>query len=67
MRPGSGSQHGGRRPHIAGIARGEMDDGGAPEDVGQDMDLGGRPAAQGIDNLIFRPPLLPWAQRCALV
>lgn len=51
----SGSQHGGRRPHIAGIAWGEMDDGGAAEDVGQDMDLGGRPAARWTDSLIFRP------------
>ena len=62
-----GCQHGGRRPHVAAVARGEVDDGGAADDVGQDVDLCGRPAARGADRLVFRPPLPPWAQRCALV
>ena len=33
-----------------------MDDSGATEDVGQDMDLGGRPTTPWTDSLIFHPP-----------
>ena len=34
----------GRCPYVARVARGEMDDGRAAECVGEDVDLGGRPA-----------------------
>ncbi len=57
----------GRCPYVARVARGEMDDGRAAECVGQDVDFGGRAPPRWADDLVFRPPLPPWAQRCALM
>ena len=62
-----GRQHRRSGPHVTGIAWRQVDDSRAAEGVGQDMDLGGRPAPRGADRLVFRPPLPPWAQRCAFV
>ena len=41
-------------------------DGWSPENVGEDVDLGGLPTARGADGLRLRPPLPPCAERCAL-
>ena len=54
-----GHQHIGRRPYVARVARGEMDDGRAAEGVGEDVDLGGRPAPRRTDGLVFCPPFPP--------
>ena len=58
--------HLGRRLHVAGVARREVDNGGPPEDVGEDLDLGGLAAPRRSDGLRPRPPLPPCAERCAL-
>ncbi len=39
---------------------------GATNHVCQGMDLGRLPAPRRSNRLIFRPPLPPWAERCAL-
>ena len=56
----------GRNLHVRGVAGREVDDGWSPEDVGEDVDLGGLAAARGADGLRLRPPLPPCAERCAL-
>ncbi len=56
----------GRNLHVAGVAGREVDDRRAAEDVGDDVDLGGLPAARDANGLRLRPPLPPWAERCAL-
>jgi hypothetical protein len=53
--------------YIAGVARGEVDDRRPANDVGDDVDLGGLPASRDADGLRLRPPLPPWAERCALM
>ena len=53
--------------YIAGVARGEVDDGRPADDVGDDVDFGGLPASRDPDGLRLRPPLPPWAERCALM
>ena len=49
----------GRDPYVAGIAGREMDDRRATEDIGDNVDLGGLPAARRADGLRLRPPLPP--------
>jgi hypothetical protein len=56
----------GRDRAVSGIAAGRHEGEGATDYVGKGMDLGGLAAPRRPDRLIFRPPLPPWAQRCAL-
>jgi len=51
---------------VANIARGEPDDRRTPQNIRQDMDFCGLTAARKTDGLRLRPPLPPWAERCAL-
>jgi hypothetical protein len=60
-----GGEHVGSGRHVAGVTRGQMDDCGAAEDVGEDVDLGGLAAARRADGLRPGPPLPPWAERWA--
>lgn len=48
------------------IAAGEREGKRTPDHVCQGMDLGGLPTPRRSNRLIFRPPLPPWAERCAL-
>ena len=53
--------------YIAGVARREVDDRRAADNVCDEVNLGGLPASRDPDGLRFRPPLPPWAERCALM
>jgi hypothetical protein len=50
---------------IADVARCEADDRRATQNIGQDMDFCGLTTAGKTDGLRLRPPLPPWAERCA--
>ena len=56
-----------RSLYIAGVAGREVDNRRAAEDIGDDVDLGGLAAPRNADGLRLRPPLPPWAERCALM
>ena len=51
---GRGSEHLGRGLYVRGVARREVDDGGPSENVGEDVNLGGLPAARWTDGLRLR-------------
>lgn len=51
---------------VTDIARREPDDRRTPQNVCQDVDFCGLTAARRTDGLRLRPPLPPWAERCAL-
>jgi len=48
--------------HVAGVAGRQQQDTGAPEDIGERVDLGGRAAARRANGLRRRPPS-PRAER----
>lgn len=50
---------------VRDVAGRQPQHGRAPQKVGHGMDLGGLAAARGADRLRLRPPLPPWAERCA--
>ena len=56
-----------RSLYVTGVAGREVDDRRAAEDIGDDVDLGGLAAPRDADGLRLRPPLPPWAERCALM
>jgi hypothetical protein len=53
--------------YVGDVARRERDRVGAPDDVGERVDLGGLAAARGADRLRPRPPFPPKAARWALM
>ena len=57
---------GGSGPDIACVAGRQVDDRGAAEDIGEDVEFGRLPATRRTDRLRRGPPLPPCAERCAL-
>jgi hypothetical protein len=53
--------------YIAGVARGEVDDRRPADDVCDDVNFSRLPSSRDADGLCLRPPLPPWAERCALM
>lgn len=53
--------------HIRDIAGRQREGKRSSKHVGQGMKLAGLAAARGANILRFRPPLPPWAVRCALI
>ncbi len=50
---------------VTEVARGEADDRWAPQNIRQYMDFCGLTTPRKADGLRLRPPLPPWAERCA--
>jgi hypothetical protein len=50
---------------VADIPRCEPNDRRTPQNICQDMDFCGLTATRKTDGLRLRPPLPPWAERCA--
>lgn len=61
------SQQMGRDRAVCRVAAGQHEGERAADHVGEGMDFGGLSAPRRPDGLIFRPPLPPWAERCALM
>lgn len=51
---------------VCRVAAGQHEGKWTPNHIREDMDFGDLPAARRPDSLIFRPPLPPWAELCAL-
>ena len=65
--PGQPGQELGCGFDVAGVARREVDQCRATDDVGDDVDLRGLAASREANGLRLRPPLPPCAERCALM
>ena len=67
LEPAGGGEQGWSRLDVGDIAGRQMEADRPAQKVGDQMQLGGAPAARGADRLRPGPPFPPAAERCALM